>query len=153
MSERALLFVAMIVGAVCAALPAQAKMVGLGTVSRVELKISCDKVGGEPYGIDDPNSEFGCKAHKHGIISCTPVGACQLIVGDLVPVTGNSLTTIFGLGPAQALAVLPANSRLQQPLPLSWKVNPIQARSLSSPIVPLVPVQPDPVQTIPNSNF
>ena len=154
MSGRALLFAATILGMVCASfVPAQAKAVNLGTISRAELKTSCEKAGGESYGIDDPNVEFGCKAHEHGIISCAPAGACQLFVGDLVPVTGNSLPTILGLGPSQALVVMPANSRLLQPIPVSGKVRSIKARSATSPIVPFVPDEPDPVQKIPNASF
>jgi hypothetical protein len=142
------------VALICGSLvPAEAKMVKLGPVSRVELKIACDKVAGDSYGNNDPKSEFGCKADQLGIISCSPDGACTLIVGDLVPVLGNSLPTILGLGPQQAEVVLPQYNRVVMPPPRSPRVHSIKALSLSSPVVPIVPVQPAPVQSVPDAMF
>jgi hypothetical protein len=154
MSDRLLLLAVAAFGLICASfIPAEAKTVSLGTISRVELKIACDKVQGLSFGTDDPQAPFGCKAYRLGNINCSPDGVCLLNVGDLVPVLGNSLPTVLGLGPQQAEAVLPANSRVAPPLPVSPRVHPIKALSLTSPVVPIVPDQPAPVDSVPDALF
>jgi hypothetical protein len=151
MSGRVLLLVATVVGLLLAAqVPAEAKVVSLGTISRVDLQAACNRAGGESYGIDDPASGFGCRVPERGVISCTSAGSCRLAVGDLVPVTGTSLATVLGYGPSQALAVLPTYNRITEAPRPSRRVHPIEAGLRTSPIVPFTEPAPSPVQKIPN---
>ncbi len=154
MSLRCLLLTGVLAGALFAGPEAvYAKMINIGVLSRNDLNAACQKALGEPFGIEDLKSEFGCDAHRHGTIRCKPTGECALTVSDVVPVTGSSLATIFGLGPAHASMVLPVNARLAaRPLPVP-RLGPISVRSNTTPLGAAAPQLVSPVQAIPPPSY
>lgn len=116
-----------------AAATAEAKTVQLGRYSRGEIESACGKGGGQFYGSDV--GEFGCKARERRI-ACSPNGDCKLTIGDLVPMTGNSLATIFNYGPSPAEVIPPEQNRIAMPFRPLPRISPIKPRLASTPVAP-----------------
>jgi hypothetical protein len=75
---------------------AAAKVVNMGTLSRTAVQQACLRSGGSEFGMRSEDSEYGCRTDR-GTVLCAPDSSCSGFVGDLIPMTGNSVEAVLGI--------------------------------------------------------
>lgn len=92
--------------------PAQAKTVNLGLLSRNTIDIACRRANGSPYGISEDGQNYGCRTGR-AVVLCLPDSTCTATVSELRPMTGNSLNLLLGTEPTgSARKIVPIDRRV-----------------------------------------
>jgi hypothetical protein len=92
---------------------AQAKTVNMGNLSRDTVSFACGRAGGQAFGTQSGDDQYGCAA-AYAYVICTEADGCVATVNDLTPVAGNSIDSILSIGTtSQTRAIQPLNARVQ----------------------------------------
>jgi len=114
MTGRMAFLAVLLLAAALGARDASAKSVNIDPTSRSTMTRACISAHGNPYGIDDPDSEYGCKS-SGSLIVCEPDGSvCIGYMSDIVPVRGSSIYAVLGTEQrAGPTIVAPVNAQVQ----------------------------------------
>jgi hypothetical protein len=85
----------------------------MGNLSRDTVSFACGRAGGQAFGTENDDPQYGCSA-AFAYVICSETDGCVATVNDLTPVAGNSIDSILSIGTSnQIRAIQPIDARIQ----------------------------------------